>query len=105
MTFDPDSTAARGLARCHSCGRVEAVNAEHCPRCHAPLHLRKHDSLQRTIALTLGAMMLYLPADLLPVLRVESTLKGTRQSTNSAVSFSSGRKVITPLRSSFSSRA
>jgi paraquat-inducible protein A len=81
MTFDPVSAAARGLARCHSCGRVEAVNVGHCPRCHARLYLRKHDSLQRTIALTLGAAMLYLPANLLPVLRVESTLKGTRQST------------------------
>ncbi len=81
MNFDPASAAARGLARCHSCGRVELVSAEHCPRCHAPLHLRKPHSLQRTIALTLGAVILYLPANLLPVLRVESTLKGAQQNT------------------------
>jgi len=81
MSFDPASAAARGLARCHSCGRVEAVDAGHCPRCQTPLHLRKPASLQRTMALTLGAAFLYLPANLLPVLRVESTVKGTQQST------------------------
>jgi paraquat-inducible protein A len=81
MNFDPASAAARGLARCHSCGRVEPVATEHCPRCHAPLHLRKPESLQRTIALTIGALILYLPANFLPVLHVESTLKGAQQNT------------------------
>jgi paraquat-inducible protein A len=81
IEFDPVSAAVRGLACCHSCGRVESMDAGHCPRCHAPLHLRKPDSLQRTIALTIGAVVLYFPANLLPVLQVESTLQGTRQST------------------------
>jgi paraquat-inducible protein A len=81
MTFDPASAAARGLAHCHSCGRVEPVETGHCPRCEAPLHLRKPASLQRTVALTISAMLLYLPANLLPVLRVESTLKGSQQNT------------------------
>ena len=81
MTFDPASAAARGLARCLSCGRVEPVSAAYCPRCHASLHLRTPRSLQRTIALTLGAAVLYLPANLLPILRVESTLNGTQETT------------------------
>jgi paraquat-inducible protein A len=75
------SAAARCMARCHSCGRVEPADARHCSRCHASLHLRKPDSLQRTVAMTIGAVILYFPANLLPVLRVESTLSGTRQST------------------------
>ena len=79
--FDSVSAAARALACCHSCGRVAPLEAGHCPRCHVSLHLRKPDSLQRTIALTIGALILYFPANLLPVLRVESTLNGTRQST------------------------
>lgn len=79
--FDPGSAAARALARCHSCGYVEPVEAGHCPRCHAPLHLRKADSLQRTMALTIAAAILYLPANLLPVLRIESTINGSRPST------------------------
>ena len=81
MTFDPASAAARGLARCHSCGRVEPVETGHCSRCEAPLHLRKVASLQHTVALAIGAALLYLPANLLPVLRVESSLKGEQQST------------------------
>jgi paraquat-inducible protein A len=81
MTFDSASAAGRALARCHSCGHVEPVEARHCPRCQASLHLRKPASLQRTVALTIGAAILYFPANLLPVLRVESTLSGTREST------------------------
>jgi paraquat-inducible protein A len=81
MTFDPASAAARGLARCHSCGRVETIEAERCPRCEAPLHLRKPASLERTVALTLGAAFLYFPANFLPVLRIESSLKGSQENT------------------------
>jgi paraquat-inducible protein A len=81
MTFDSASAAARALARCDSCGHVEPVEARHCPRCHASLHLRNPTSLQRTVALTIGAAILYFPANLLPVLRVASTLNGTREST------------------------
>jgi paraquat-inducible protein A len=81
MTFDPASAAARGLALCHSCGKVEPVEIGHCPRCDAPLHLRKPASLQRTVALTISAVLLYLPANLLPVLHVESALKGAHQNT------------------------
>lgn len=81
MSFDPASAAARGLARCLSCGRIEPVETSRCPRCRARLHLRTPHSLQRTLALTLGAAVLYLPANLLPVMRVESTIKGTQEST------------------------
>ena len=81
MTFDPATAAARGLARCHSCGRVEAVDSRLCPVCATPLHLRKPASLERTVALTLGAALLYIPANLLPVLYIESTLKGSQQNT------------------------
>ena len=81
MTFDPASAAARGLARCHSCGRVEAIDARHCPICEARLHLRKPASLDRTVALTLGAVLLYFPANLLPVLRIESSLNSEQENT------------------------
>jgi paraquat-inducible protein A len=49
--------------------------------CGTPLHLRKPASLERTIALTIGAALLYFPANLLPVLRIQSTLKGEQQNT------------------------
>jgi paraquat-inducible protein A len=81
MIFDPASAAARGLARCHTCGKVEREETGHCPRCHTLLHLRKPASLQHTVALTISAALLYLPANLLPVLRIEIALKGTQENT------------------------
>ncbi len=70
--FDPASAAASGLALCHACGRVEPVTLERCPRCTAHLHLRTPESLQRTLALTFASLLLYFPANLLPILKVES---------------------------------
>lgn len=70
--FPSESAAARGLALCHVCGLVSPVAEERCPRCDGGLHLRRRDSLQQTWALTLGALILYFPANLLPVLKVES---------------------------------
>ena len=70
--FAPASAASAGLALCHSCALVSPVEMERCPRCHASLHLRNRESLQRTIALTLGALILYFPANMLPILTVDS---------------------------------
>ncbi|MBA3960538.1 MAG: paraquat-inducible protein A [Chthoniobacterales bacterium] len=70
--YYPHSAAASGLALCHACGRVEPVTLERCPRCDARLHLRNPASVQRTLALTVSALFLYFPANLLPILKVES---------------------------------
>lgn len=61
-----------GAAGCESCGLV-AVPAEHdghCPRCGAALHARKPQSLNRTWALVIAGAILYVPANLYPVLTV-----------------------------------
>lgn len=78
--FPPESAAARGLALCHVCGIASPVSAGRCPRCGGALHLRLRDSVQRTWALTIAALVLYLPANLLPVLRMES-FYGDQQNT------------------------
>ena len=75
-----DSAAARGLAVCHVCGLASPVRVRHCPRCGDSLHLRNRDSLQRTWAFTVASLLLYFPANLLPILRVESFL-GAQSST------------------------
>ncbi len=67
--FPPGSAAALGLACCHACGKVQPVELGACARCGGALHLRKAHSLQRTMALTAAAVMLYLPANLLPMMR------------------------------------
>lgn len=78
--FHPQSAASEGVALCHSCGLAAPVQEHRCPRCRARLHLRNRESLQRTMALTIGALILYFPANLLPILRVDSFL-GTEENT------------------------
>ncbi|MEQ1861372.1 MAG: paraquat-inducible protein A [Chthoniobacteraceae bacterium] len=68
-TYAPETAAARGLAACHWCGKVQPLEVVRCARCDAALHLRKPHSLQRTWALTLAAAFLYVPANLLPILK------------------------------------
>ena len=50
------------------------ASAPRCPRCHTRLHHRKPDSLQRTWACLLGAALLYLPANTLPIMTTTSVL-------------------------------
>lgn len=74
------SAAARSLAVCEVCGLASKVDLGRCPRCHSHLHLRHPNSLQKTWAFTLAAMLLYAPANLLPILNVES-FAGDQKST------------------------
>lgn len=63
---------AAGLVSCHVCSLVSrrpVVEAGYCPRCRARLHLRKKDSLARTWALLFAAVVCYVPANLLPVMK------------------------------------
>jgi paraquat-inducible protein A len=78
-------TAARaGLSVCHDCGLLSMppahANGGCCPRCGAARYLRKPGSLARTWAFVFAAMVLYIPAVLLPVM-VTSTLFGAQSDT------------------------
>jgi paraquat-inducible protein A len=58
---------------CHSCHLLCRINFSIigkslvCPRCGSTLHQRKPNSLKRTWALVLAAIIFYIPANLLPV--------------------------------------
>jgi paraquat-inducible protein A len=58
---------------CHSCHLLCRINFSKigkslvCPRCGSTLHQRKPNSLKRTWALVLTAIVFYIPANLLPV--------------------------------------
>ena len=58
---------------CHSCHLLCRINFSKvgkslvCPRCGSTLHQRKPNSLKRTWALVLAAVIFYIPANLLPV--------------------------------------
>jgi len=62
--------AAKGLAGCHVCEKVAPVALGKCPRCGSHLHLRKPDSINRTLALVLAAALMYIPANLLPIMSI-----------------------------------
>ncbi len=62
--------ADHGLAGCHTCGKVSPVALGNCPRCGSHLHLRKHQSIQRTVALMAAAAVFYIPANFLPIMTV-----------------------------------
>lgn len=66
-----NSAAAKGLANCHSCSLVSPISAIKCPRCQATLHLRKPQSLQLTLAYLVTALLLYIPANLWPMMVTE----------------------------------
>ncbi|MCP3942541.1 MAG: paraquat-inducible protein A [Desulfobacteraceae bacterium] len=59
------------LIGCHSCSllcRTSILNGHFtCPRCQAPLHIRKTNSLYRTWALLIAAVVFYFPANIFPI--------------------------------------
>lgn len=76
------NAASQGILACHFCDALSKLNPgvqenlQRCPRCGSRVHLRKPASLQRTWALLIGAALLYLPANLLPVMTVVYLGKG-----------------------------
>jgi len=61
----------RGLAACHTCGKVAPAADGTCPRCGCRIHQRKPDSIARTIALMTAAAVLYIPSMTLPVMTLQ----------------------------------
>ncbi|MBA1243295.1 paraquat-inducible protein A [Pseudomonas japonica] len=67
------------LCLCHGCGLACDMRDEplRCNRCSAPLHRLKPRSLNRTWAYLIAALVLYVPANLLPVMNTSMLGKGT----------------------------
>jgi len=75
--FPEGTAAAEGLACCHLCFKVAPEALHRCPRCGAPLHLRKPGGLQRTVALIITASLLYIPANVLPIMTTDQLGRAT----------------------------
>jgi paraquat-inducible protein A len=73
------------IVACRTCGLVQKMpvisrdSRAKCARCHFELAARKVDSRRRTLALALGAFILYFPANLLPI--VETDYWGQQEKT------------------------
>lgn len=78
MNYTSMTAASASLLSCHSCNLLSKTSGSHghahalCPRCGAPLHQRKTNSLTRTWALVIAAFIFYIPANVLPITVVTS---------------------------------
>jgi paraquat-inducible protein A len=68
----PPGSAEEDLVGCEVCGLVSNRDPAnpHCPRCGSALHARRPNSISRTWALLIAAIILYIPANYFPVLTV-----------------------------------
>lgn len=69
-----------GILVCHECqqlNRPPVGQPPRCRRCGARLHGRRPNSIARTWALLLSAALLYIPANLLPIMSVHMLGRGS----------------------------
>ena len=77
----PATGKSLGLGICHRCRQVarlpeatEDAREIDCPTCGAPMHQRNNNSLSHSLAYLIAASVLYIPANVLPVLRTQTIL-------------------------------
>lgn len=85
MSADYPTARELGLMSCHVCGQLAQApdttsRSLRCPRCGTPMHMRKHASLSTTWALIAAAILLYVPANLMPMM-VTASLLGSQEDT------------------------
>lgn len=82
--FSELTARRQGLVACHTCGLLSPVSSmpadARCPRCACRLHARIPRSLSRSWAFLVAAMLLYIPANLLPIMHL-TTLGRTQSDT------------------------
>jgi paraquat-inducible protein A len=61
----------QGLRSCRCCTAILPQEQLVCPRCESTGHVRRKHSLQWTLALLFTSIMLYLPANILPIMITE----------------------------------
>lgn len=85
------TAADAGLLSCLTCGllsrRPRGADAVRCPRCRRPLHRRKPAAMLRSWTFLVAAMVLYVPANILPVMETESIFGSQRDTILSGVVF------------------
>jgi len=70
MSHVYSSAKELGKTVCHTCGRVHDKTVHQCNRCGTILHNRKHDSIQRCLAYCIASIIVFIPANLWPILIV-----------------------------------
>ena len=80
------TAAEAGLLSCLTCGLLSqpeshADGANACPRCGRRLHVRKPGAMLKSWTFLVAAMVLYLPANMLPIMDTESLVMGSHSDT------------------------
>lgn len=79
----PEGTAAsQGLIACHVCANLNSNAVSQCQLCGRRVFSRKPQSIQRTLALLFTACILYIPANVLPIME---TIQLGRQTSSTIV--------------------
>jgi paraquat-inducible protein A len=69
-----------GILVCHECHELNRedpdTDTQYCTRCGGSVHARQPNSLTRTWALLLTSAVLYIPANMLPIMTVSTLGKG-----------------------------
>ena len=68
IDINQGSALQQGLQRCHHCEQLHPLTVDYCSRCEALLHPRIPLSLQKTWAYLITAMIVYIPANLYPIM-------------------------------------
>ncbi|MTD26581.1 membrane integrity-associated transporter subunit PqiA [Erwinia sorbitola] len=66
------SGLSQGLRSCRCCTAVLPVDTLECPRCGVHGHARRKHSLQWTLALLVTSILIYIPANLMPIMVTEA---------------------------------
>jgi paraquat-inducible protein A len=89
---ESDVTASQlGLCVCHGCGGlselIAGIRELRCRRCGASLHLRKPNSIARTWAFLIAAYIMYVPANVLPIMKTGSLFGSQSDTIMSGVAY------------------
>ena len=95
----PDPVDARGvsdlpldeLVACHECDRLMRKphlalgEKAQCPRCGYELYAHRHNVVERSLALVIAALLLYVPANFLPIMQLNLLGQATQDTVWSGV--------------------
>lgn len=96
--MNSNTALAQDLCACRSCGLVSSLRIPHetlkvsqqkvyCPRCRHPMWVRKPNSIAKSWAYLITAYMLYIPANMLPIMDTSSLFNEQRDTIMSGILF------------------
>lgn len=67
-----DDARSRQLKTCLECGHLMPMTTPRCPVCRSVVYERKQGGMATTVALLLASVLLFIPANLLPIMKTTS---------------------------------